>query len=176
MAVRMPAFAKGLLALVVLFLAHAAAAEDAWHTMTAVEKAFTADLPEGPKYTAVQMKSGQGVPYTMHQYLLEKGEIAYVVQTAVYPKDVNVAAPQTNLQAGLDNAAKGMEGGKWTSVDWVKHQGFAASDAIGLRSGHAIRSFSVMKGQRIVTLTYAGPPDTARSPDVERFIKSLKLP
>lgn len=153
----------------------AARAQEAWQTLTVAEDAFTAELPDKPKYSTVQMKSGQGFPYTMHQYLLEKGAVAYVVQTAVYPKDVNVANPQANLQGGLDNAAKNMEGGKWETVSWVKYQGLTASDAIGLRSGHAIRSFSVMRGARIVTLTYAGPPDTARSPDAERFMKSLRL-
>jgi hypothetical protein len=146
-----------------------------WQTVTGPEKSFTADLPAAPKYTATQMKTGTGSIYTVHQYLLEQGDVAYIVQSAVYPEDINVANPRTNLQGGLDNLAKGMEGAKWASVDWVTHQGLTATDAVGARSGHAIRSFSVMKGRQVFTLIYAGAPGTARSADVNRFVGSLRI-
>jgi hypothetical protein len=163
------------LALMVLSSAAAPRAEDAWHTLTGPENSFTAELPASPKYTAVEMKTGTGSLYTMHQYLLEKGEVAYVVQTATYPADINVANPKVNLQGGLDNAAKNMDGGKWASVDWVTYQGLTGVDAVAVKSGHAIRSFSVMKGRQIVTLTYAGPSGTAKTDDVNRFVASLHV-
>lgn len=146
-----------------------------WHTLTGPDKSFTADMPAGPKYTATQMKTGAGTKYTMHQYLLEQGEIAFVVQSAVYPTEVNVSNPRANLQGGLDNAAKNMDGGKWASIDWTTHQGLTAVGAVGVRSGHAIRSFSVLKGRQIFTLTYAGPTGTAQSPDAEQFVGSLRV-
>ena len=147
----------------------------AWHTVTGPERSFTADLPAAPKYTTTQMKTGTGSVYTVHQYLLEQGDVAYIVQAATYPEDINVSNPRTNLQGGLDNLAKSMEGAKWTSVDWVTHQGLTATDAVGARSGHAIRSFSVMKGRQVFTLIYAGAPGTARSADVNRFVGSLRV-
>jgi hypothetical protein len=146
-----------------------------WHTMTGPDHSFTADLPAEPKYTTTPMKTSAGSGYVMHQYLLELGAVAYVVQTAVYPADVNVSNHKVNLQGGLDNAAKNMEGGKWASIGWVTHQGLTGVDAIGVRGEHAIRSFSVMKGRQIVTLTYAGPAGSARSPDVDRFVASLRV-
>jgi hypothetical protein len=146
-----------------------------WHTMTGPDSSFTADLPAAPKYTTTAMRTSAGSGYTMHQYLLELGSVAYVVQTAVYPADVNVSNHKANLQGGLDNAAKNMEGGKWASVGWVTHQGLTGVDAIAVRGEHAIRSFSVMKGRQIVTLTYAGPPGSAKSPDVDRFMASLRV-
>ena len=126
--------------------------------MTGPERSFTADMPAAPKYTTTQMKTGTGSLYTVHQYLLEQGDVAYIVQAATYPEDINVSNPRTNLQGGLDNLAKSMEGAKWASVDWVTHQGLTATDAVGARSGHAIRSFSVMKGRQVFTLIYAGAP------------------
>ena len=104
-----------------------------WHTMTGPDRSFTADLPAAPKYTTTPMRTSAGSGYTMHQYLLEQGAVAYVVQTAVYPADVNVSNHRANLQGGLDNAAKNMEGGKWASVGWVTHQGLTAVDAVGVR-------------------------------------------
>jgi len=152
-----------------------ATGEAQWHTITGPDKSFTADMPAAPKYTATQMKTGAGTMYTMHQYLLEQGDVAYVVQSAVYPTEVNVTNPRANLQGGLDNAAKNMEGGKWGSVDWVTYQGQTGVSATGVRGGHAIRSFSVLKGRQIFTLTYAGPAGTAQSPDVARFVNSLRV-
>jgi hypothetical protein len=146
-----------------------------WHTVTGPEKSFMADLPAPPTYTTTEVKTGTGSLYTVHQYLLEQGDVAYIVQMATYPEDINVSNPRTNLQGGLDNLAKSMEGAKWTSVDWVSHQGLTASDAVGTRSGHAIRSFSVMKGRQVFTLIYAGEPGTARSADVNRFVASLRV-
>jgi len=147
----------------------------AWHTVTGPEKSFTAELPAPPTYTTTEMKTATGSLYTVHQYLLEQGDVAYIVQTATYPEDINVSNPRTNLQGGLDNLAKSMEGARWISVDWVFHQGLTASDAVGTRSGHAIRSFSVMKGRQVFTLIYAGEPGTARSADVNRFVASLRV-
>lgn len=153
----------------------AAATDSAWQPLTSEDKAVSAELPGAPKYTAVRLLSGQGYPYTMHQYAFERGGATFQVQTAQYPKDVNVFQPQANIQVGLDSAARSLEGGKWATVGWTRHQGFTAADAVGIRSGHAVRVFSVLKGARLVTLTYVGPPDSARSADVERFLKSLKL-
>jgi hypothetical protein len=146
-----------------------------WHTVTGPEKSFTADLPAAPQYTTTEMKTGTGSLYTLHQYLLEQDEVAYIVLTATYPEDINVSNPRANLQGGLDNLARSMEGAKWVSVDWVSHQGLTATDAVGTRSGHAIRSFSVMKGRQVFTLIYAGGPGTARSADVNRFVGSLHV-
>ena len=147
----------------------------AWHTVTGPEKSFTAELPAAPKYVATEMKTATGSLYTVHQYLLEQGEVAYIVQAATYPEDINVSNPRTNLQGGLDNLAKNMDGAKWGSIDWVTHQGLTAADAIGARGGHAIRSFSVMKGRQVFTLIFAGAPGTGRSADVNRFIGSLRV-
>jgi hypothetical protein len=150
-------------------------AEHSWHTVTGPQGSFTAALPAPPKYATAEIKTATGSSYTLHQYLLEQGKAAYIVQWAVYPDDINVANPRANLQGGLETLAKGMEGAKWASVDWISFQALTAVDAIGTRSGHAIRSFSAMKGSQVFTLIYAGAPGTARSDDVNRFVASLRI-
>lgn len=154
--------------------AGASTPEAGWHALTSEDKAVQSEFPAAPTYEPVQLISGQGYPYTMHQYVFEKDAAVFQLQTAVYPKDVYIQ-PQFNIQAGLDSSAKSLEGGKWSDVNWTRHQGLVAADAVGLRAGHAVRVFSLLKGQRLVTLTYVGPPDSARSATVERFIKSLKV-
>ncbi len=153
----------------------ASAQAASWHTLSGPDRSFAADMPAAPSYAAKEMRTAAGSTYTMHQYMLEQGDAAYVAQTAIYPSDVNVSNHRTNLQGGLDNAAKNMEGGKWASVGWGTHQGLTSVEAIGERAKHAIRSFSVMKGRQIITLTYAGPSGSARSPEAERFMTSLRI-
>lgn len=149
-------------------------AEADWQTVKSEDKAIETELPAPPKYEAIQLLSGQGFPYILHQYVAEADAKVFQVQTAVYPKDVYIT-PQVNIQGGLDAAAKGLEGGKWANVNWTRYQGLVAADAVGSRAGQEIRMFSLLKGMRLVTLTYVGPPETARSEPVERFIKSLKV-
>jgi hypothetical protein len=156
-------------------LAEDSIAQAQWHTLTGSEKSFTVELPGEAQYTASELRTGAGAPYTMHQYVLEQGDLAFVVQTALYPDEVDLANPRANLQGGLDNTAKNMEGGRWASVDWATQQGHPAVGAVGVCKGRAVRSFSVLAGRRIVALTYAGPPGTANAPDVDRFIGSLKI-
>ena len=151
-----------------------AAAQADWQAVISEDKAVAAEMPGAPKYATSQLISGQGFPYTMHTYVALRDAATFQVQTTVYPRDVTLI-PQVNIQAGLDSAAKSMEGGKWASVTWVRHQGLMAADAVGVRSGTAVRVLSLIKGARLVMLTYVGPPDSARSPDVERFLKSLKI-
>jgi hypothetical protein len=169
--------ARGWLALLLAVVALAARAQGQgeWHKMTGPDRSFTAELPSAPKYTATKLKTASGTAYTMHQYMTEAGDIAYVVQTAIYPADTDSSNPRANLQGGLDNAARNMDGGRWTSVDWPERPGVVAYDAVGARKGLAVRSFSAMKGRQIVTLTYAGPAGSARSADADRFIASLRF-
>ena len=111
----------------------------------------------------------------MHQYQLERGTSAYVVQFVIYPKDVNVADQQRVLQSSLDRTAKDMDGGKWGSANFVKLPGATGVDAIGLREGSEIRSYSVLKGRQLYTLLHIGAPGSARSAEADRFVASLKI-
>lgn len=153
-----------------------AMAEDiTWQTVTGPDKSFTAELPGTPKYSTTRLKAS-GSAYTLHQYLFEREQQAFIVQSAVYPRDVDVTDPKAALQVGLNTTAKRMEGGKWENVDWLKHDGgLTAVDAAGSRDGQDVRSYQVLKGRQVFTLIYAGPPGTSHSDDATRFLGSLKV-
>src|SRR5262245_24797675 len=68
----------------------AARQSDGWQTVAGPDRSFTADMPAAPSYSSKEMRTVAGSSYTMHQYLLEQGDVAYVAQTATYPADVNV--------------------------------------------------------------------------------------
>lgn len=163
------------LGLALVALSGFASAQEAWYTMIGPEQTFTADLPGNPKYTAGQAATPAGVAYTTHQYQLEQGESAYLVQFVSYPKDVVVADPQWVLQQALDRTAAGMEGGKWASTNFTKLKGALSVNAVGQRGGSEVRSYMVLKGRQLITLVHIGAAGSAVAPDTERFVSSLKI-
>src|SRR5262245_35465847 len=68
-----------------------------WHTVTGPDRSFTAELPAAPAYATIPMRTSAGSGYTMHQYLLEQGPVAYVIQSSIYPADVDVSKHRVNL-------------------------------------------------------------------------------
>ena len=150
-------------------------AQEAWHTLRGPEDSFTAELPATPKYAAGQAATPAGVAYTTHQYQLEQGPSAYLVQYLAYPKDVVVGDQQWVLRQALDRTAAGMDEGKWTSTNFVKLKGALTVDAVGQRGGNEVRSYMVLKGRQLFTLIHIGAAGSAASPDTERFVASLKI-
>ena len=162
-----------LLGLALLAGLSVAFAQDAWKTVTARDGSFTVEMPAEPEYATTPVKTGGGEEYTRYNYVAGDGGRAFVVQVATYPKEVNLSNPKINLQSGLDSAASQMEGGKWSDIRWTTYQGEPATDATAMKPPIQVRNFSVIKGRTIFTLTYAGPPGTAQSADVNRFISSF---
>ena len=152
-----------------------ATAQAQWQTVSNAERSFFVEMPGAAKYSTSKSKTRSGEEYTMHIYVVETGAEAFVVQTAVFPASVDTSNPRGNLQGGLDNAMRNMDGKTWQSVTWTSVQGLVAVDAVGARDGHAIRTFSLMDGARIVALTYAGPRGTTGSSNATRFLKSLRI-
>ena len=99
-----------------------------------------------------------------------------MAQTALYPADVDVRQPKLNLQSVLDDRAQRLAGGKWTSVDWRDVQGAPAAELVGsVQGGSVLRQLVVLKGRRYVSLAYLAPADALRTPEADRFFKSLRL-
>jgi hypothetical protein len=147
-----------------------------WKTVTAKDGAFTIELPSEPDFTTTPVKTSDGKQeYIRHNYVSGADERAFVIQVATYPSSVNMTKPKVNLQSGLDAAAQQMEGGKWTDIRWTTYQGEPATDAVATKPPFQVRNFSVIKGRTLYTLTYAGPPGSANSADVNRFINSLAV-
>ena len=149
--------------------------QPSWHTVAGPDSSFTAEMPAAPDYSNRNVRTAAGSVYILHQYLLERGNDAYVIQTAVYPEDVKVTSPRANLQGGLDEAAKVMDGGKWASIDWGTRQGLMTVEAIGARGSNVVRTLSTMKGRQIFSLTFTGPSADVRSSDVDRFLASFRI-
>ena len=56
------------------------------------------------------------------------------------------------------------------------HDSYAVAESTGLvAGGNALRQLVLLKGRRYVSLACLGPADSLRTPEVERFFKSLRL-
>jgi len=156
-------------------LSSGSAVSQNWQNLDLPGDVFTIELPGPPKYEEIQAKSDGGTEFSIHHYLVETTNGSYVAEIASYPNDIDVSNPRNTLQGGADSAAYVIEGGKWDSISWVRHQGLDAFDAFGHRKGFEVRLYSIMKGRLALVLCYTGSADTSRSADVERFIASLRV-
>lgn len=148
--------------------------KDKWVRVVGVDNAFTVDMPGIPDRKVLNDVSARGTPFVLNSDSLDEGGNSYVVQTALYPADVDTRQPKTVLQAALDARAQKLAGGKWSTTTWREVDGAAAVESTGaLANGSQLRQLSVLKGQRFVSLAFLGPSVTG--PDANRFFRSLKI-
>ncbi|MBS0519988.1 MAG: hypothetical protein JSR90_14945 [Proteobacteria bacterium] len=149
---------------------------DTWYGVEVEDNVFVVQMPGVPDHRIVSDVSAGGTRFQLHSYSLEAGGFSYVAQSALYPGDVNTSDPRTILQAALDGRARGLDGGKWSKVEWRTIMGAAAVESIGpVRGGNELRELTMLKGRRFVSLAFLGPAGSANSPQAERFFRSLKL-
>ena len=166
-------------ALVALPLAVAASelsAQSTWYAVRGPDHAFIVDMPGEPVYKVIDTRSPGGTAFAYHSYSLEYRRLSFVAQTALLPADIDVRQPRPYLQSVLDDRAQRLAGGKWTSVDWRDVQGAPAAESVGsVQGGSVLRQLVVLKGRRYVSLAYLAPADALRTPEADRFFKSLRL-
>ena len=150
--------------------------QSVWYAVRGVDNSFIVDIPGEPVYKIIDTVSPGGTKFVYHSYSLDYRQLAFVAQTALYPADVDVRQPKTNLQSALDDRAQRLAGGKWTKVEWRDVQGAPAAESVGsVAGGSVLRQLVLLKGSRYVSLACLGPADALRTPEVERFFKSLRL-
>jgi hypothetical protein len=170
---------RGLLALPVAMaagVARAQAPKSIWYAVRGVDHSFIVDMPGEPVYKVIDTRSPGGTPFAYHSYSLDLGRLSFVAQTALYPADVDVRQPKSNLQAVLDDRAQRLAGGKWTKIDWREVSGAPAAESVGpVPGGSVLRQLVLLKGRRYVSLAYLAPADALRTQEAERFFQSLRL-
>ena len=143
-----------------------------WYAVQVSDDGTTVELPGIPDHRIVNDASARGTAFALHSYSLEAGSTSYVVQTALYPADVDVSDPRRILQTALDDRARVLETGKWSKVEW---RGMAVDSTGLLKGGNALRQLVLLKGRRLVSLALMGPATGTNGAEAERFFKSLKM-
>ena len=165
-------------AMAIFALTGEASAEDQWQTVTSPDGGFTVEMPPGKVFHFQdELKTAKGTPYTSHQYLVDLGDgkVTFIVQGATFPDDSGISNSKSFMEGFLRVQGKKLNGGKWTSVEWGTQQGAVTVDARGVEGTTDKRCFEAVKGKNAYDLVYWGPPDTATSPDANRFFSSLKI-
>ena len=145
-----------------------------WYVVQIDDGAFTVEMPGIPDHRLVNDVTQLGVTFMLHSYSLEAGGYSYVVQTALYPTDADVAQPRRLIQTALDDRAKVLEGSKWSKVDWRDDAGATAAESWGpLKGGNSLRQLVLLKGRRFVSLAFMGQAASITGVEAERFFKSL---
>jgi hypothetical protein len=168
-----------------------ALAQTTWYAVRGADRSFIVDMPGEPVYKVIDTQSPGGAAFAYHSYSLDLGQASFVAQTALYPADVDVRQPRRNLQSVLEDRAQRLVGGKWTSVDWRDVLGVPAVESVGTvqsgsgagssgvgtsgSGGHVLRQLVLLRGRRYVSLAWLGPAGALRSPEVERFFRSLRF-
>ena len=174
---------RGLCAAPILALAGSAWAQQKtlvvplkWYAVQVEGDVFTVEMPGIPDHRIVNDVSARGTAFALHSYSLEAVGYSYVVQTALYPGDVDITQPRRLIQAALDERAKVLEARKWSKVDWRDIAGSPAVDSTGLlKGGNALRQLVLLKGRRFVSLAFMGAAASMTGIEAERFFKSLKM-
>jgi len=148
------------LALYAFFFISNALAQGSWQVVHG--KGYVVEMPGRPEYDAKE-----------EQMLLDRGRTAYIVQITALP---NVSDQRRVLQGGLDGSAGSLSEKKWATVNWIQWQGLMAVEAVGKYTNELImREMLVLDGRRLFAVIYAGPVNTERSPDADRFFQSFRL-
>jgi hypothetical protein len=167
---------RALIASLLAASAGAVAAQSTWYAVRGPDRSFVVDMPGEPIYKVLDARSPGGTAFALHSYSLEYRRLSFVAQTALYPADVDVRQPRLNLQSVLDDRAQRLAGGKWTSVDWRDVQGAPAAESVGsVPGGKVLRQIVLLKGHRHVSLACLAPADALRTPEADRFFRSLRL-
>jgi hypothetical protein len=147
-----------------------------WYAVQVEDGAFQIEMPGIPDNRRIDDRSAKGTPFVFHSYSLEVGSTAYVVQTALYPADVDTRQPRPLLQAALDARAQPLAGRKWKSVNWRDLQGAPTAETVGaLPNGTGLRQMVMLRGSRFVSLAFLGPEATLTGQEAQRFFNSLKF-
>ncbi len=172
--------ARFLVVFLVTAVAPAAAfAQGAWQTLRGVWGDFSVQVMGKGRYSTGQTEASGGPASVIHRHVFwnfAPGRImSFAVQYTEYPREIDVSNPRNNLQAGLNRAARGMDGGRFDRVEWRAIAGRPVFDAIGHRGQRVNRVVAVMRGRRIYTLTFAGPRGSEYGPEAERFVRSFRF-
>jgi len=137
------------------------APQSVWYAVRGPDNAFIVDMPGEPVYKLIDTASPGGTKFVYHSYSLDYRRLSFVAQTALYP---------------ADDRAQRLAGGKWARIEWREVLGAPAAESTGsVAGGNVLRQLVLLKGRRYVSLACLGPADSLRTPEVERFFKSLRL-
>ena len=147
-------------------------AQDQWRDFRADADGFVVSLPQEPTVTSRRIKDTKA---TQSMFLIEKGELAYLVSVVHMEKGTGPKNPDLKY---FQNLMKNYTEGSKTTLRTSKSATIAGKPGIdGIsdagNSAHQVQIFA--SGDRVYMVIYVGPKGQENSADATRFRNSFKL-
>jgi hypothetical protein len=147
-------------------------AQDSWREFRADADGFVVSLPQEPTVTSRRIKDTKA---TQSMFLIEKGDLAYLVSVVHMEKGTG---PKNPDQKYFQNLMKNYAEGSSTTVRTSKPATIAGKPGIdGISdAGNSAHQVQIMaSGDRVYMVIYVGPKGQENSSDATRFRNSFKL-
>ena len=147
-------------------------AQDQWREFRADADGFVVSFPQEPTVTSRRIKDTKA---TQSMFLIEKGELAYLVSVIHMEKGTGPKNPDLKY---FQNLMKNYTGGSSTTLRTSKAATIAGKPGIeGISdAGDSAHQVQIMAaGDRVYMVIYVGPKGQENSADATRFRSSFKL-
>ena len=149
-----------------------AAAQDQWREFRADADGFVVSFPQEPTVTSRRIKDTKA---TQSMFLIEKGELAYLVSVVHMEKGTGPKNPDLKY---FQNLMKNYTEGSSTTLRTSKPATIAGKPGIdGISdAGNSAHQVQIMAtGDRVYMVIYVGPKGQENSADATRFRNSFVL-
>ena len=147
-------------------------AQDQWREFRSDADGFVVSLPQAPTVTSRRIKDTKA---TQSMFLIEKGELAYLVSVIQMEKGTG---PKNPDQKYFQNLMKNYTEGSTTTLRTSKPATIAGKPGIdGISdAGNSTHQVQILvPGDRVYMVIYVGPKGQENSADPTRFRSSFKL-
>jgi hypothetical protein len=148
------------------------AAQDQWREFSSEADGFSVSLPQDPTVTSRRIKDTKA---TQSMFLIEKGELAYLVSIVHMEKGTG---PKNPDQKYFQNLLRNYTEGSGTTLRTSRPATIAGKGGIeGISDvGNSAHQIQIMAaGDRIYMVIYVGPKGQEESADAVRFRNSFRL-
>ena len=149
-----------------------ASAQDQWREFRADADGFDVSFPQDPTVTSRRIKDTKA---TQSMFLIEKGELAYLVSVVHMEKGTGPKKPDHKY---FQNLMKNYTDGSSTTLRTSKPATIAGKPGIdGISdAGNSAHQVQILaSGDRVYMVIYVGPKGQENSADATRFRSSFKL-
>jgi hypothetical protein len=146
-------------------------------TLESDEGRFTIELIEKPAFEKLHEKTAAGYFVDRYQWLLDQGEVAWIVTYGDYPEaDVKRLGAETMYDNGAKGSVDGVKG-KLQKQGPIQHSGVRGRELfVAVPEGNMVmRQRLFLVGTRLYQNVYVGPAGSEQNGDVDVFFNSFQI-
>lgn len=148
-----------------------------WKEFNSPVGKFKATFPAYPAHETDNIDTGTGLTLKYDTYSSETSDgTSYMVNTVVYPAEVDTSNPETNLEGSLNGMLASNDGNKLISSNLIYSNGYRALDFLILNSGTVyLKGKIIMAGQTLYQVMVAYESKNYNESNYNKFMNSFNL-